>query len=123
MNDENVERMKTEHKNSTKLTLEDFSYISGPNDGKIKVGGWSRFFFPEGKGKKSAIGPTELIIMPKAAMLRLRDAFKSNPAHFASTFSGDDSVPANIVDGERGSIGMQYPNNLIKTLIFFLGRS
>jgi len=76
--------------------------------GTIQAETWNRYF-KKGRGAsgkknvaKSQLGPSELIMMRKKDMLRLREAFKSNPAHFASTFPGDDSVPANIVDGETG---------------------
>ncbi len=62
---------------------------------KITNLGWSVFFSPA-KGKKSTIGPTELIMMPEHAMLRLRGRFQNNPADFSSCNSD------NIVDGRTG---------------------
>ena len=55
---------------------------------KITNLGWSVFFSPA-KGKKSTIGPTELIMMPEHAMLRLRGRFQNNPAEFAEEAQPD----------------------------------
>jgi hypothetical protein len=82
-------QMRSEHPNVNEKNWD--------QQGKIQVWGWTRYF-KKGSGEegnesvgKSQIGPSELIIMPKAAMEDLRDAFKSNPAHFAS-IPGDVNV-------------------------------
>ena len=86
VHDENVKEMKEQHENSSDLLLTKFE---NETNGKIQVSGWSRFLFPEGKGIKSKIGPTELIMMPEHAMLRLRGRFQNNPAEFAEEAQPD----------------------------------
>jgi len=91
-----VDQMTEEHPE-----LQDINNKIVDRQGKIQARAWTAYFKTgTGDSKKpvepSQVGPSELIMMPEAAMNKLRKNFQENPAHFESTF------PATNVDGETG---------------------
>ena len=79
--------------------LQDCGRYQNAGDNKIRALGWKMYLYKSDRDLDDGwnIGPSELIIMPKAAMEVLRDAFKSNPAKFASKYNTYDDE-----DGGKG---------------------